>query len=184
MRGLIVVGCSGARPSCPVRRLRGCGVAINRNHYWNLASGEAKAFPAMPDLSKIAPPVLKPALPYLKHAEQLDSSPGQQSPMMAYFCRAYAMDLGIKVWTRALRPPWRSPVPPSPHVPPLYRARVPLCALFDVRASDDVQCMFADLAPPRNAPSPSVARCRIGTHCRSTRIIPMRRGRRISSSRS
>ena len=53
----------------------------------------------MPDLSKIAPPVLKPALPYLKHAEQLDSSPGQQSPMMAYFCRAYAMDLGIKVWT-------------------------------------------------------------------------------------
>ena len=144
----------------------------------------SKSLPAMPDLSKIAPPVLKPALPYLKHAEQLDSSPGQQSPMMAYFCRAYAMDLGIKVWTRALRPPWRSPVPPSPHVPPLYRARVPLCALFDVRASDDVQCMFADLAPPRNAPSPSVARCRIGTHCRSTRIIPMRRGRRISSSRS
>ena len=47
--------------------------------------------------SKSTPPVLKPALPYLKHAEQLDSAAGQQAPMMAYFCRAYAMDLGIKV---------------------------------------------------------------------------------------
>ena len=55
-------------------------------------------------------------------------------------------------------------VPPSPHVPPFYRTRVALCALFDVRASENVQCMCANLAFLATPHSPSVARSRIGTH--------------------
>ena len=69
-------------------------------------------------------------------------------------------------------------VPPSPHVPPLslslslflrhptfsvpplYHARVALCALFDVRASENVQCMCANLAflaTPHSPPSLAAA---------------------------
>jgi hypothetical protein len=108
----------------------------------------------MPDLSTIAPPVLKPALPYLKHAEQLDNAPGQQSPMMAYFCRAYAMDVGIKVCTCALTALGVPRFLFHPMLLLFYPARLALGPLFDVRASENGQCMCANLAFLATHPCP------------------------------
>ena len=41
------------------------------------------------------PAVLKPITPYIKRADELTKKGDGKSALMAYFCRAYAVELGI-----------------------------------------------------------------------------------------
>ena len=43
------------------------------------------------------PPQLKPLTPFVKRALELDRASGDRERMMSYFCRSYAMELGIKL---------------------------------------------------------------------------------------
>ena len=44
------------------------------------------------------PPVFKPLLPFIRRAEELDRDTSRpESKLIAYYCRQYAMELGIKL---------------------------------------------------------------------------------------
>lgn len=43
------------------------------------------------------PPQLKPLTPFVRRAAELDRAVGERERMMSYFCRSYAMELGIKL---------------------------------------------------------------------------------------
>lgn len=43
------------------------------------------------------PPGLKPVTQFVRRAEKLDSSPKPEAPVVAYYCRLYAVEQAMKL---------------------------------------------------------------------------------------
>lgn len=43
------------------------------------------------------PPSLKPVTQFVRRAEKLDSSPEPEAPVVAYYCRLYAVEQAMKL---------------------------------------------------------------------------------------